>query len=51
MRSRMNRSSAMTFFACRKLKRDIHSSSRAASEPARSQPAAMASSGLKSMTQ
>ena len=51
IRSRMNRSSAMTLVARRRLKRDIRSSSLAASDSARSHPAAMASSGLKSMTQ
>ncbi len=51
MRSRMKRSRAIMLVACLKLNRDIQSSSRVTNEPGRSQPAAMASSGLKSMTQ
>jgi len=51
MRSRMNRSSARILRACRRLKREIQSSTLATGEWGRSHPAAMASSGLKSMTQ
>ena len=51
IRARMKRSSAMIRSARRKLNRDIACNTRAAKELSRSQPATMASSGFKSITQ